>query len=1023
MALGIDAEIVQRIDALEMFLKREDRAAVLPQIGQLINELCTPTTPGGVFDINRPLDGPATNVTDDPHSPSHGGTTLAHYAASQNYGAILRYLDELGTASGTPINYASQRRERVTTRPTARFKNESITLLAIQGNNREAIRSLVRADVARVAAHSPSLFEELDVTIALANDTEAAKTLRECQDAQRFQDLPINFTDPALTTAAVQNCLPPLPTTPPVPPIPPTPYALSNINAVDDNGLSVAHHLVGAGRIDILEELINNGYLLNVYAQQGTNGPSVLDRIPTAQDKQRIQRLYDQRLAESDLTQLDWRNATLDQVQAFENRGATLNVQHAFQALEAGKSDIVKYMIERVDLSVPRIGPPPERLAERIMQMEDRTLLLGLVERACRDGNPNCLQNSSGHSVLDSIGPTDPQETLKQEIRNSFEATQQLLDPTRIPLRPPLVGTYTWETIEEEQLNDLLNAGALINARDPDGRTGLSRAIEADNLRAAQFFVDHDARLDIPDNNGNVPAHWAVRTFLEHGTGEMIDLLVEKHAPFNVRNRQGQNPAHVAMETIENLVSLGAPPPDPLIIRAFVEKLIQQGVDFEAPDNGDRGATPPVPPRKPLDYLPNSPEYETIKQTVQDIIEDSKREENLTDEELGFPPSPEAQNNSNPDASTANGGQSADASAASSSGNDPGVVKKVSDSLKAATDGFFKNVFEGNHNTAEAFAQAFLFNLLTFPLEAANTYLTKKYDPDEKDYLKNISATLNSMAAKENGITPLSNAEIDASQQTKDLGILANAINIADPEAIQLLKTAIGETTPPDLSKMTPQQLEERSKRIQDALIANPQLVTRFQNAFARVSQVPETKAVVNRLFQGHSGPVTADQLVSLFSEKTPTNGTTGPTIPPGATPNIQQAITDSYLKIMNSTALDRDQKATRLAGFLIEQAEQHPEFKTLSKAFSLVQRNDGLLRDLENPAYVGRRGLTRDGVRLLQGNHGFDGYTQEELQETVSMIGQLRGRLRLGSERGASDPNNAVLTGLITQQANKIQR
>lgn len=78
----------------------------------------------------------------------------------------------------------------------------------------------------------------------------------------------------------------------------------------------------------------------------------------------------------------------------------------------------------------------------------------------------------------------------------------------------------------------------------------------------------------------------------------------------------------------------------------------------------------------------------------------------------------------------------------------PDLGKRLGDALKGATDEFFKNVFEANHKTAEDFAEAFLFNLLAYPLNAANILLTKEYEDDEKKLLKKI---LNEMKNKDNG--------------------------------------------------------------------------------------------------------------------------------------------------------------------------------------------------------------------------------------------------------------------------------
>ena len=69
--------------------------------------------------------------------------------------------------------------------------------------------------------------------------------------------------------------------------------------------------------------------------------------------------------------------------------------------------------------------------------------------------------------------------------------------------------------------------------------------------------------------------------------------------------------------------------------------------------------------------------------------------------------------------------------------------RRTADALKDATDIFCKNVFEKSFDSSEQFAQAALFNMLAYPLEALGAFLSKEYGETEKDLLKKIHDDIN----------------------------------------------------------------------------------------------------------------------------------------------------------------------------------------------------------------------------------------------------------------------------------------
>ena len=162
-------------------------------------------------------------------------------------------------------------------------------------------------------------------------------------------------------------------------------------------------------------------------------------------------------------------------------------------------------------------------------------------------------------------------------------------------------------TLEDSvlQINEALEAGADLEARDIEGATPLHWAAAQNSHQAVERLIDAGADRHAQDEEGWTPLHFAAR----YGSAEAIDRLLDAGADLNARDEQGDTALHKAAaaispgETVERLIEAEADPnarnnqqETPLHRAHFqlapdtVDRLIQAGADIEARD-GD-GNTP-----------------------------------------------------------------------------------------------------------------------------------------------------------------------------------------------------------------------------------------------------------------------------------------------------------------------------------------------------------------------------------------------------------------------------------------------
>ena len=117
-----------------------------------------------------------------------------------------------------------------------------------------------------------------------------------------------------------------------------------------------------------------------------------------------------------------------------------------------------------------------------------------------------------------------------------------------------------------EMLRYLIKKKATVNYRDFKGVSPLSFTISdtsrsfASQKEHVKILIEAGARLDIVDNEGKTPLHYA----MTYNLG-LIPLLVEAHANVNAKDKAGKTPLQMAVLTsnpiaVEQLLKAGADP-------------------------------------------------------------------------------------------------------------------------------------------------------------------------------------------------------------------------------------------------------------------------------------------------------------------------------------------------------------------------------------------------------------------------------------------------------------------------------
>ncbi len=143
----------------------------------------------------------------------------------------------------------------------------------------------------------------------------------------------------------------------------------------------------------------------------------------------------------------------------------------------------------------------------------------------------------------------------------------------------------------DSQLEKLLSTDIDVNVQDAYGMAPLHIAVSEGHRNIAELLIVQGARLDIKDNAGRAPIHYAAEAVYMVGDPQewsidMVRLLMDAGADINVKDDIGWTPLHYAAYTCK---------------KYLVEVLMERGADVDIVDN--RGRTPSVVMQERLMHL------------------------------------------------------------------------------------------------------------------------------------------------------------------------------------------------------------------------------------------------------------------------------------------------------------------------------------------------------------------------------------------------------------------------------------
>lgn len=199
-----------------------------------------------------------------------------------------------------------------------------------------------------------------------------------------------------------------------------------------------------------------------------------------------------------------------------------------------GHTGIAKYLLENEAQTNVQdsTGTTPLHEAVRYGNLEIAKMILDA------GGNVNAKNNLGKTPILLAVPEIKCSETYRTLLQYRADATvKDMYGDTALH-------TATMTNVPPTVLQELINGGADINARNKEGVTPLLVALENHNQEHVQFYASHGADINSQDNRGNSPLKVALAS-----KDNIIETIINKYN-IDSHDSAGNTPLHVSI--IEN---------------------------------------------------------------------------------------------------------------------------------------------------------------------------------------------------------------------------------------------------------------------------------------------------------------------------------------------------------------------------------------------------------------------------------------------------------------------------------------